>query len=119
MTGGTPPRPMAHRKHLNANSRRVKGRKIVPISRDHPADEAEIYRDPAPRGRPFDVEGGNGGGGGNAVERHIDEGRHASRRGARVALKENPPTRSARLVDVDVGIDQPGKDHRVARVGDG
>ena len=54
----------------------------------------------------------------NAVERHVDDRRHAAgRRGPRAGL-EPFPLRPARFVDVYVRIDQPGQEDTIADVDD-
>ena len=61
---------------------------------------------------------GCGGGGGNGIERHFDQrGDAAGGCGAGGGL-ESFPLGAARLIDVDVGIHQPGHDDAVAVVFD-
>lgn len=58
----------------------------------------------------FGFEGGDGGGLGEAVEGHIDEGGEATGGGGAGSGAEALPVGSAGLVDVDVGVDEAGED---------
>ena len=51
--------------------------------------------------------------GGIAVERHVHDRGHAARRGRPGRGREPLPLGAARLVDVDVGVDQAGQQHLV------
>ncbi len=64
-------------------------------------------------------EGFDGGGFGEAVEGHVDEGGVASGGGGAGGGAEAFPFGAAGLVDVDVGVDEAGEDGVVAAVVDG
>ncbi len=61
-------------------------------------------------------EGFDGGGLGEAVEGHVDEGGEASGGGGAGGGAEAFPFGASGLVDVDVGVDEAGKDGVVAAV---
>ena len=56
---------------------------------------------------------GDAGGGGDRVERHVEDGGHPAGRGGGGRGGEALPLGPPRLVDVDVGVDQPGQQHLV------
>ena len=67
----------------------------------------------------FGFECGDGGGFGEAVEGHVDEGGVASGGGGACGGAEAFPFGAAGLVDVDVGVDEAGEDGVVGVVVDG
>ena len=78
-----------------------------------PVDEAFALR-----GAALGFEGFDGGGLGEAVEGHVDEGGVASGRSGSGGGAEALPFGAAGLVDVDVGVDEAGEDGVVAAVVD-
>jgi hypothetical protein len=79
-----------------------------------PVDEALVGG-----GGALGFEGGDGGGFGEAVEGHVDEGGVASGGGGASGGGEALPLGAAGLVDVDVGVDEAGEDGEGAEVVDG
>ena len=76
-----------------------------------PVDEALALR-----GLAFCFERFYGGGLGQAVQGHVDEGGEASRGGGAGGGAEALPFGASGLVDVDVSVDQAGKESDVAAV---
>ncbi|KAJ6441077.1 LOW QUALITY PROTEIN: hypothetical protein O9K51_06871 [Purpureocillium lavendulum] len=79
---------------------------VVGVAGDDAAVEADVDPALAPAGAQLLVEVGDGGGGGDGVEGHVDDGGDAAAgRGAR-ARPEALPLGAAGLVEVDVGVDE-------------
>src|SRR5271165_1737607 len=86
------------------------------VIRDNPAPGPPIDPAPASRRLALSLERGNIGGGRQAIQRHVhQQGISARCRGARGGLKPFP-FRSAWIVDVHMGIDEPGKNRRSAEI---
>ena len=92
------------------------GRHLVDIARDGASPEADVDREQAPGGLHLGLEAGDRRRGRARVQRHVDDGGDAPGQGrpggALVAL----PGGAAGLVDVHVGVDEPGHEDLV--VGD-
>ena len=83
------------------------------------AEKADVDRASPERSRAFRAERRARDGGGNAVERHVDERRHPAGRGRAGGTVEAFPGRAAGLVHVHVRVDEAGQDHRVVRIVNG
>src|SRR5487761_195036 len=85
------------------------------VSWHNAAPKAHINMKLFPGRDKFFLEGRGAGGCGNTIERHFNQrGYAASCRGARCRL-ESFPFGSAGLVDVNVGVDEPGHDDGISR----
>jgi hypothetical protein len=86
------------------------------VARDDAAPETDVDMTASGRGAPLRVERRDVGGRWDAVERHIDDRRHAARgRRERAGLKSFP-VGATRIVDVDVRVDDAGHHDGGARV---
>jgi len=95
----------------------IQQRSDVPrVPRHHAAPESDIHPALASCGCALRSVTFRRGGGGDAIERHVDQRGHPadSRRARRRG--EAFPFRAARLVDVYMGIDQAGQHHKFANV---
>jgi len=91
---------------------------LASVARDDAAEETDVDMALAFGAMAFLPERCRLGGGGNAVERHVDERRDAARqRGAR-RRREALPFGATRLVDVYVGVDESRQDDEVASIED-
>ncbi len=85
------------------------------VARHDAAPESDIDTHcPSPRALLFQA--AYRGGRGHAVERHVDERRHAAGCGRARRGREAFPVGAARLVEVDVRVDDARQDHEVADV---
>ena len=102
--------PDGHRKHLKPSTpARASGASVGAIARHDAAPESDVDVAPAARRGALRLQASDGCRRRNAVERHVDDRRHAAGgRGARRVL-EAFPLGSARLVDVHVGVDEAGQ----------
>ncbi len=109
--------PGRHEEALEAEYPGVQERaEVVEIPWHHPAPAAVVDQRAPHRGVCLGGKGRDCGRDGDAVQRHVDDGGHpAGRRRAGRGLKPFP-LGASRLVDVDVGVHDAGKECRVARV---
>jgi hypothetical protein len=102
---------------LAAERARVdQGRQLGEVAGDDPAPEADVDV-AAPRGgAPLGLQRRHAGGARQAVERHVHDGGDPAGRRRRGGVLEALPVGAAGLVDVHVGVDQPGHYQGVARL---
>ena len=91
---------------------------VVLIIVDHSAPSRPIDAAPAFCGCTLSLKRSDRRSRGKAVQRHVDQQRIASRRRCACRCFEAFPLRTARIVDMHVGIDQPRKNGRVAEIMD-
>lgn len=78
-----------------------------------PAPEPDVDEGGTGRGVALDLQGIGGGGGRDGVERHIDDGRHATGRRRESGRMEPFPLGATRFVDVHVGVHESGQQNGV------
>ena len=95
-----------------------KFRQLCLIAVFGPSPGPPVDHGPALRRGSFGFEAGQGGSRGKAVERHVDESGDASGGGGAGSCLESLPLGASGLVEVDVRVDQAGKQAVVAEVVD-
>jgi hypothetical protein len=99
-----------HQEALHAeDARLVQAPQVADVAGHRAAPEAHVDVALAVRRRALDLQGGDVDGRRQAVERHVDDRRDAPGRGGTGRRGEALPLGAARLVDVDVGVDEPGQ----------
>ena len=97
-------------KTLEAQDTRARQRReVVRVSWHDTAPETHVYVTPAARSGALLLQALDGGRRWNAVERHVHEGRDSPGRGSTRGVFESFPVGPARIVDVDVCIDEARK----------
>ena len=86
---------------------------VAEALRHRAAPERHVDGDLAVGRRSLDLQGGDAGGRRDGVQRHVDDRRHAAGCRGPGGGGEALPLGAARLVDVHVGVDQPGQQHLV------
>jgi hypothetical protein len=90
-------------------------RQLGGVARHHAAPEAAVHPAAAAGGGELGLEGGQAGGDGDAVERHVHQGGDAAGRGGARAGLEALPGGAAGVVQVHVGVDHARHDQGVRR----
>ncbi len=102
---------------LEAHDARVEqGAQLLGVAGDGAAPEAHVDPELPRGGGELLLEAGDGGGGRDAVERHVHQGGDAARRRGARGAAEALPLGAAGLVDVHVRVDDAGHDHQVSGV---
>ncbi len=89
---------------------------LAHVPRDHAPPETDVDVELSLGGAQLLLEGGAPGGDRKAVERHVDQRGHATSGGGAGRRREPLPVGAAGLVDVDVAVDQPGRNHARAEI---
>ncbi len=84
-------------------------REVVRVSWHDTAPETHVYVTPAARSGALLLQAVDGGRRRNAIERHVHEGRDSPCRGSTRGVLESFPVGPARIVDVDVCVDEARK----------
>jgi hypothetical protein len=110
--------PRVHQKGFGAEHAAARQRpEVGGVGRHHTAPKPAVDVQQRCAGGELDRQRLGGGGHWNAVERHVDDGGDPARSGGSGGAGEALPLGAAGLVDVHVGVDQPGHQHPVAEVG--
>src|SRR5260370_595962 len=99
-----------------ANACAGQGEDVLLVVRDGATPGGPVDEALALCGLPLGGQGGYGGGLGQAVQGHVDQGGVSSGRGGAGGGSEAFPLGAAGLVDVDVSVDEAGKQSVVAAV---
>jgi hypothetical protein len=99
-----------------ADARVDEGVEVAGVAGDDAAPESDVDVASRVRRRALRLQRIDGRRGRHAVERHVDDRRHAARRRGPRRGVEAFPGRASGLVDVDVGVDDAGRHDEIARV---